>query len=87
MAHARPVVATRAGGLPDKVVPGQTGWLVEPGDVAALSAALAESAKDPARRARFGRAGLELLSARFLWAVIARETVRLYDALLRERAA
>ncbi len=31
MAHRRPVVASRAGGLPDKVVPGVTGWLVPPG--------------------------------------------------------
>jgi glycosyltransferase involved in cell wall biosynthesis len=30
MAHRKPVVATRAGGLPDKVKPGQNGWLVEP---------------------------------------------------------
>jgi glycogen synthase len=87
MAHARPVVATRAGGLPDKVVPGQTGWLVEPGDVTALAAALQESAFDAARRARYGRAGLELLTARFLWAVIAKQTVRLYDALLAGQAA
>lgn len=87
MAHARPVVATRAGGIPDKVVPGQTGWLVEPGDVPGLAAALRESASDAARRARFGRAGLERLEDRFLWPVIATRTVALYDELLAERAA
>ena len=27
MLHRRPVLATRAGGLPDKVIPGRTGWL------------------------------------------------------------
>jgi glycosyltransferase involved in cell wall biosynthesis len=32
MAHRRAVVATRAGGLPDKVHPGENGWLVLPGD-------------------------------------------------------
>ena len=35
MAHRRPVIATRAGGLPDKVHPGVNGWLVEPNDEAA----------------------------------------------------
>jgi glycosyltransferase involved in cell wall biosynthesis len=87
MAHARPVVATRAGGIPDKVVPGETGWLVEPGDVPGLAAAIRESALDAARRARFGRAGLERLEERFLWPVIATRTVALYDQLLAGTAA
>jgi glycosyltransferase involved in cell wall biosynthesis len=87
MAHARPVVATRAGGIPDKVVPEETGWLVEPGDVAGLRAALLECARDPERRVRFGRAGFERLRERFLWPGIARRTVALYEHLLEERAA
>jgi glycosyltransferase involved in cell wall biosynthesis len=87
MAHARPVVATRAGGIPDKVVPGETGWLVEPGDVEGLAAALRASAEDSARRARYGRAGLERVEAGFLWPVIAKRTLALYEELLAERAA
>jgi glycosyltransferase involved in cell wall biosynthesis len=87
MAHARPVVATRAGGIPDKVLPGETGWLVEPGDVAGLADAIAESATDAARRARFGGAGQKRLEERFLWPVIAARTVALYDELLSGRAA
>ena len=86
MAHARAVVATRAGGIPDKVVPGTTGWLVDPGDVPSLAQAMGESAQDPGRRARYGKAGLERLSERFLWPVIARRTVALYEELLSERA-
>ena len=43
MAHRRAVVASRAGGLPDKVIPGVTGWLVPPGNEEALSAAIAEA--------------------------------------------
>jgi glycosyltransferase involved in cell wall biosynthesis len=81
------VVATRAGGIPDKVLPGETGWLVEPGDVAGLADAIAESAPDAARRARFGGAGQKRLEERFLWPVIAARTVALYDELLSGRAA
>ncbi|WP_367352354.1 glycosyltransferase family 4 protein [Achromobacter animicus] len=33
-AAARPVVASDVGGLPEIVVPGQTGWLAAPGDIA-----------------------------------------------------
>ena len=40
MAHRRAVVATTAGGLPDKVRPGVNGWLVEPGRPDALAAAM-----------------------------------------------
>jgi glycogen(starch) synthase len=40
MSHGRCVVASRAGGIPDKVEEGVTGWLAEPGDVVSLSAAI-----------------------------------------------
>ena len=36
MAHRRAVVASAAGGVPDKVKPGVNGWLVPPGDAAAF---------------------------------------------------
>ena len=39
MAHRRAVVATNAGGLPDKVENGRSGWIVAPGDASALAAA------------------------------------------------
>ena len=51
MARRRAVVASRAGGLPDKVRPGENGWLVEPGDAAALASAL-EDASPIARASR-----------------------------------
>src|SRR6185295_18229131 len=57
MAHALPVVATRAGGIPDKVVEGETGALAEPGDAAGLAAALAPLLGDAERRAAWGGGG------------------------------
>lgn len=57
MALARPVVATRAGGIVDAVVDGETGRLVEPGDPAALAAALLELQRSAATRQRMGLAG------------------------------
>ena len=38
-----PVIGSRVGGIPDLIQPGVTGWLVEPGDEAALAAALREA--------------------------------------------
>jgi glycosyltransferase involved in cell wall biosynthesis len=54
MAHERPVVATRVGGLVDAVEEGVTGVLVAPGDVASLRAALERLLGDAGERARMG---------------------------------
>lgn len=71
MAHRRPVIATRAGGLPDKVKPGETGWLTEVEDVAGLSAAITDATSDPRRLAAFGVAGRQLVETEFAWPVLA----------------
>lgn len=57
MAMGLAVVGTRAGGIPEAVVHGETGLLVEPGDAEALAAALVELLNDPARRHQMGEAG------------------------------
>lgn len=66
MAAAKPVVASRLGGLAELVVDGVSGVLVAPGDPAALAAALRELLADRAALARMGRAAqlrAELYSA------------------------
>ena len=55
MAMARPVVASRIGGLSDIVEDGVTGLLVPPGDVHALQQAIQTLMSDPAQRERMGR--------------------------------
>lgn len=52
----KPVVVTAAGALAEYVVEGQTGWVVPPGDVAALADVLAAALSDPARLRRMGAA-------------------------------
>ncbi len=85
MAHELPVVATRAGGIPDKVVEGETGRLVEPGDPEALAQALQALAGDAALRRRMGLAGRALVTERFTWPALAARTIALYEELLREQ--
>lgn len=48
MACGTPVLGSRVGGIPELVVPGSTGWLVDPGDEDELCAALAAVLADPA---------------------------------------
>jgi len=57
MAHGRPVVATRVGGLLDLVVDGETGITVPPRDPTALRSALERLLADPELRRRLGAAG------------------------------
>lgn len=52
-----PVVATRAGGIPEAVIENETACLVEPGDPAALAQCMLELARDEARRQRMAGAG------------------------------
>jgi glycosyltransferase involved in cell wall biosynthesis len=86
MAHGLPVVATRAGGIPDKVVDCETGRLVAPGDTAALAEAIASLAADPARARAMGERGRARLLERFTSARLVDRTLALYDELLRARA-
>ncbi len=82
MAHRRPVVASAAGGIPDKVRPGQNGWLVAPGDTSGLAAAISGALSDPARLVHYGLAGRVIVERDFSWAAAGDATVALYRALL-----
>lgn len=84
MAHGLPVVATRAGGIPDKVIDEETGRLVEPGDVPALSSAIGALARSTQDRRRLGDAGRAHVLARFAWPVLVTRHVALYEELVRE---
>jgi len=82
MAHRRAVVASAAGGIPDKVRPGRNGWLVAPGDPSALAAAMSGALSDLARLSNYGRAGREIVEREFSWEAAGDQTVALYRELL-----
>ena len=65
MAMALAVVGTRAGGIPEAVVPGETGELVDPGDPKALAAAMVKLLKDQALRRAYGEAGRQRVARQF----------------------
>jgi glycogen synthase len=95
MACRTPVVASAVGGIPEAVVDGETGLLVElalregtfePVDPAAFSRALAAAINrvglDTALRRRFGENGRRRVEEHFSWAAIARRTLELYRSLV-----
>jgi len=57
MAAGLPIVSTSVGGIPEMVVPDETGFLVQPGDVTALADAVERVIVDLALAKRFGQAG------------------------------
>ncbi len=65
MAHGRPIIASRVGGIPEMVSHEGNGLLVEPGDEAGLAAALDRLAQDHVFAQRLGDAGRELAGTRF----------------------
>ena len=62
-----PVVATTIGGIPDRVLDQETGFLVEPGDISGLTERLLQVLNDPALAARLGQAGRERAEQLFDW--------------------
>ncbi len=84
-ACARVIVTADMPGCREAVRPGETGLLVMPHDIDGLAEALAALARDPTRRQAMGRAGRALVEREFSEEGVARQTLALYHALLRER--
>lgn len=87
MAHAKPVIATRAGGLPDKVMPGLNGWLLDPGRADQLTNALREALTARAMLPQMGLASRALVEREFAWPVIAGRMLDLYERLIEGDAS
>lgn len=80
MACARPVVASRAGGLAFTVEPGVTGFLAPVGDDRAFADAIATLLSDADLRERMGEAGQEVAN-RFGWPAVAASMLHVYERL------
>ena len=65
MAAGLPVIASRAGGNPEAVVEGETGFLVSPGDAKAFAQTILRLIEDPGLAKRMGDAGRRRVAERF----------------------
>jgi len=84
MACGTAVVASRVGGIPEVVVDGETGVLVDLGPAFPddLSSAVTALLSDPAQAAVMGALGRERAVSSFGWDAIARRTVEIYQSVL-----
>ncbi|HIQ05958.1 MAG TPA: glycosyltransferase family 1 protein [Anaerolineae bacterium] len=83
MAAARPVVATRVGGVPYMIEHGVTGLLLDWGDVDGLTHALYQLLSDPNQAEALGRAARQAAEDRFRATGIAVRTRAVYEELNR----
>ena len=65
MATGLPVVSTKVGGIPEMVIENETGFLVQPGDAAAMADAVETVINDPSLAQRLGQSGYERAESLF----------------------
>ena len=85
MACARPVIATRVGGIPEVVLDGETGLLVPPRDPQALAAAIVRLVKDRGLREKMGAAGLARVQSAFSAEQMVKNTLRVYQRVAQNQ--
>jgi glycosyltransferase involved in cell wall biosynthesis len=82
-AMGRPVIATSHGGAMETVIPGETGWLVPPGEASALAAALAEALDlSPEARLDLAERAIRHVRDHFTVARMTERTIAIYRELL-----
>lgn len=85
LALARPVVASRVGGIPDIIEHDVSGLLSEPGNADDMAHACLTLLEDDARARRLGANGRAQMEERFSAAEMASKTARVYYTLISER--
>jgi glycosyltransferase involved in cell wall biosynthesis len=65
MAHAKPVVATRVGGIPELIIDGVSGYLVARGDTELMSERVLDLLRDAEARVRMGQIASQIVQTKF----------------------
>jgi len=77
----KPVVATRAGSIPEIIIDGRTGILVPPWDEEALANAIAELLENEKKASKIGNLGAEY-TKKFTWENSVKEHLKIYEKLI-----
>lgn len=85
LGYGLPVVVAEGDGTQRDLVRPENGWLIPPGDGAALAEALRQALADPARLERMGRASHRLAAEEINIEAMVRSFVRALNSLARER--
>ena len=85
MMRGTAVVASASGGLSEIVQDGETGFLVQPGNIGALAEALLKLLQDRALSEKVGKVGREIALAKFSEAAYVDRFIQLYQILCQSR--
>jgi glycosyltransferase involved in cell wall biosynthesis len=76
--HSVPVIATDVGGLPELVIHGETGIIVQPGNPKELALAIEALLRDDRRRRCLGLNGKKLLDTNLTWDRVTQTMLKTY---------
>jgi len=82
MTCATPVVASCIGGIPEALIHGWNGLLVQPGNADQLADSILRLLNDQDLARRMGRNGVEMVKAKFCWDVNISKYVKLYRSVV-----
>ncbi|MBU6142096.1 glycosyltransferase family 4 protein [Patescibacteria group bacterium] len=85
MARGVPVVAARAGGVPEIIQDNYSGILVPPNDILDLKNAILKLKNDPALRRKYSQNALKTVEERFSWQKISGEYYALYQKVIEHK--
>jgi glycosyltransferase involved in cell wall biosynthesis len=85
LAMEKPVVGTEVGGIPEVIIPGETGLLAPPRDPRALAQAIRRLLADPEYRGQLGHQGRQLVEAKFSLEKMAQAVEEVYLSVSGEQ--
>ena len=84
MSYAIPVVTTNAGGIPELVIDGKTGYLIDPGDLDALYEKISLLIQSKDIRRDFGNKGRQFIENKYNINIISQKLSKIYNSLSNE---
>jgi glycosyltransferase involved in cell wall biosynthesis len=81
MGSGLPIISTNVGGIPEAVINNENGFLINPGDIAALTEKLDTLIRDKALREEMGRKSLGYIKTRFSIETIGEKLEKIYEEL------
>ena len=84
MSYAIPVVTTNVGGIPELVIDGETGYLIDPGDLDALYKKISLLIQSKDIRRYFGNKGRQVIENKYNIDIISQKLSEIYNSFSHE---